>query len=382
MAAGARVHGPDQDEPGRKGGGGSGPTDPDQALLQRLTQGVEDHGGELTHFVEEQHPAVGQADLPRPHSIRPAADHRDRRGAVMRGSERRPDHQPARRQREPGYRMDPADLQGGRLVEGRQETGKPVGQHRLPRTRWPDQEDMMAAGGRHLQRPPGPSLTPYIRQVRTVDPGWTPVGIGRDRIGAGLARSERPTLTSPQALHQRGQIRCRSDGVLARQAGLDGTHLGDHQDAAPDRFGQHHGARHPPEGAVETQLADERHPLDGSGVQLPGRHQKPDRDGQVQTGPALAHTGGGQIDGHPVAWPRQSTRKDGGPHPVPRLPHRRVGKADHREAGEAHGFVDLDRDMFAVDPDEDGGRNGGDHLASDRRKPIRRSTSSNEGQNR
>jgi hypothetical protein len=59
LAARARVHGSDQDEPGRVGGGAPGPADPDLAVLQRLAEGVEHHPRELTQFVQKQYAPVG-----------------------------------------------------------------------------------------------------------------------------------------------------------------------------------------------------------------------------------------------------------------------------------------------------------------------------------
>ena len=67
FAARARVHGPHQDEPGRKGGRAPGPADPDQAFFQGLPEGVEHDRRELTHLVQEQHASMGQADLPGTH---------------------------------------------------------------------------------------------------------------------------------------------------------------------------------------------------------------------------------------------------------------------------------------------------------------------------
>src|SRR5674476_159190 len=106
----ARVHGSDQNEPGRKGGGPPGPAHPDLAFLQRLAEGVEYHSGELAQFVEEQHPPMGQADFTRPHPRRPTPDHRHRRRTVMRGAERRPNHQAAGRKRQACHRVHPAHL--------------------------------------------------------------------------------------------------------------------------------------------------------------------------------------------------------------------------------------------------------------------------------
>ena len=50
----------------------------------------------------------------------------------------------------------------------------------------------------------------------------------------------------------------------------------------PEGFGQHDRAGHPAEGSVETQLADECHSCDRAEIQLPGRHQQPDGNREIE----------------------------------------------------------------------------------------------------
>ena len=51
---------------------------------------------------------MGQADFTRPHPRRPTPDHRHRRRTVMRGAERRANHQAAGRKRQARRRVHPA----------------------------------------------------------------------------------------------------------------------------------------------------------------------------------------------------------------------------------------------------------------------------------
>ena len=64
-----------------------------------------------------------------------------------------------------------------------------------------------------------------------------------------------------------------------------------------------------------------------------------------------------EIDRDPSQRPEQPTRQHGGAHPVARLVHGGVGQADHREARESAGDVDLDGDGT---PDRAAQRGGGD----------------------
>ena len=77
----ARVHGRDQGEVCREGEGAGGAGQRHRVILQRLAQPLQLGGPELRHLVEEEHPAVGQADLAgaRP---RPAADEPDISGRL------------------------------------------------------------------------------------------------------------------------------------------------------------------------------------------------------------------------------------------------------------------------------------------------------------
>jgi hypothetical protein len=63
LTARARVHRPNQQEPGRVGDRSTGPADPDYTVLQGLAQRVEDGSGELAEFVEEQNAPMDNGAL-------------------------------------------------------------------------------------------------------------------------------------------------------------------------------------------------------------------------------------------------------------------------------------------------------------------------------
>ena len=113
--------------------------------------------------------------------------------------------------------------------------------------------------------------------------------------------------------------------------------------------------------AVEAELTDEGPLPHGLGRELLAGHQHADGDGQVEGRADLAHRRGGEVDRGAGVGPLEAAREQGGPHTVAGLAARRVGEAHDGEAGKAPGDVDLDGDRDAVDPDEGGGRDGGEH---------------------
>ena len=139
---------------------------------------------------------------------------------------------------------------------------------------------------------------------------------------------------------------------------------------AREGLGEHQGPRRSPERPVEAELADEGHARHRLGRDLARGDQEADGDGQVESGAALPDPRRRQVDGHAPEGPREAAREQGGPHAVAGLPDGGVGQADHGEAGEAVGHVDLDPDRLAVHTDEDGGGDGGDHGASFRHGPA------------
>jgi hypothetical protein len=66
IAARARVHGADHDEPGRERRRPAGSTHPHLALLEGLAQSIEHDRRELPHLIEEQHPTMYKGRLMSP----------------------------------------------------------------------------------------------------------------------------------------------------------------------------------------------------------------------------------------------------------------------------------------------------------------------------
>src|SRR5215207_1266949 len=74
-SAGTRVHGGDQQEPSREVDRGTRPCHPDQTLLQRFAQPIENRGRELGQLVEEQHTSMGATHFAGTHGGGATTDH-------------------------------------------------------------------------------------------------------------------------------------------------------------------------------------------------------------------------------------------------------------------------------------------------------------------
>ena len=188
----AGVHRPDQHELGREADRPLGPPDRDDPVLQRLAQHFERLVPELRDLVQEQHAAVGQADLAGP---RPADAPADQTG-VRDGVVRRPERPPAQ-QRPPARQLAGDRVQLGHLQrllgpQGRQEPRQRPRQQRLAGPRRPDHQHRVAPGRGDLQGPLGVLLPAHVRQE--VGPGAT----------YGSARRSRRRITASRRSTSRG----------------------------------------------------------------------------------------------------------------------------------------------------------------------------------
>ena len=159
---------------------------------------------------------VGEADLAGLECVGPAAHQGHRRGPVVRSAERRTPDQPAGRQGQAGGGVDARRLErvGGAQVG--QQPGQPAGQHRLARAGRADQQEVVPAGGRHLERVAGDRLAADVGQV----------GAGRRRRRRhGLGRVG-PRVQAPERPDHQPEGRHRPHHVTADQLRLDRAPLG------------------------------------------------------------------------------------------------------------------------------------------------------------
>ena len=142
-AAGARVHGRDQLEAGRKARRAHGPRDQHPAGFQRLAQRFQRAPVEFGQFIQKQHAVMRQADLSRPGMG--AAAHQRRHGQ---GMMRRPEWRlPSGRLRMAGQRRH------GRGLQRRRDSGGNRPGNRCASMPCPGahHQQAVAAGGRHFQ---------------------------------------------------------------------------------------------------------------------------------------------------------------------------------------------------------------------------------------
>ena len=295
---------------------------------------------------------MGAAELARPHQGAASSDQRHQRGAVMWGPHRRPADQNPGRQRDPGGRVDSRDFKGRPDLEQWEETRQPLGQHRLARTRRPDEQEMVAARGGYLHGQSPEVLPSYVRKIR----GRRPFGLCH-HVGADL----RPALVTSDDGDKGTKAGRTPNRASADERSLRGARRRDDHESVWNGIDERQYPRHPPDAAVQSQLTEERQAREPVSGELPVGSQQRHGDGEVESRPALADTRRRQIDRDPALWPAQSARQHGGSNPVPRFPARRVRKADHRKGRDPRGDVHLDRDRPSLDANQSGGWHAGKH---------------------
>ena len=152
-----------------------GARDDGAAGLERLAQRFQRRALELRQLVEEQHAEMRERDLARP-GAHAAADQRRQRGRMMRVAERAAAAEAAVGE-QAGDRVDHADLERLGRRERRQQAGQALRQHRLAGAGRADHQQIVAAGGRDLERALGRLLALDVAQVG--------IGRRRPRPGAG-----------------------------------------------------------------------------------------------------------------------------------------------------------------------------------------------------
>src|SRR5581483_2940288 len=163
-AARAEVHRREELEPGRVDRPPLGAGDADDAVLDRLAERLERLAVELRELVEEEDAAVGEADLAGERGAA-AADERGHRRAVVRGAERRVADQRVIGREQPRDRVDPGHLE--RLVrrERGQDARDTSREHRLPGSRRPREEEVVATGGGELESAATALLSSHVGEV-------------------------------------------------------------------------------------------------------------------------------------------------------------------------------------------------------------------------
>lgn len=254
-------------------------------------------------------------------------------------------------------RLDARDLEGLLSRERGQDRREAAGQHRLPDTRWPDEHEVVTAGGGRGQRGASPGQPADVGQVERL---VVEQALG---IGCGWGREVGPRRLSLQARPQRGEIADGAHRDARHEGRLTGVGLGDGDGPGArrsERGDEGQGAGYRAHGAVEAQLAEHPHTVEATRRQLVAGEEDGSGEGQVEPRARLADGRRRQVDGDPLLGPRQLRGEDGGPDAVACLAHGGVGEADDGEAGKAAADVDLHADGVTLDPDEGGGADDGE----------------------
>ena len=212
--------------------------------FHRLAQRLQRLAGEFGQLVQEQHAAMGQADLAGPRAMAAAGQRGLGRGMV-RFPERRAHDQAAAIQHA-GDAVDHADLQRRSRIEVGQQARQARGEHGFAGARRSDQQQVVAAGRGDLQRAPGGFHALHVGHV----------GAGGD-LGHAGGGGRRQHLGAAEMVDQAQQVGRRQDvdpagpGGLAALAGRDRS--GRVARRGGDRRRQHAGDR--VQRAIQRQFA-------------------------------------------------------------------------------------------------------------------------------
>jgi hypothetical protein len=243
-------------------------------------------------------------------------------------------------------------------VEGRQQAGQAPRQHGLAAAGGAEEEQVVPAGGRHLERPLGHLLPGHVAEVerrrRLRD---------RRRLGQGRQRGlpARPG-------HDLGDVADGVDGEPLHHRRLVAVGLGDHQGPGPGAPGRHGDGQHAadrPHLAGERELADELDPLERRRRQLAAGGQQADHDGDVEPGPVLAQVGRGEADHHPLAGERDPAVAHRRQHPDLGLGDRAGRQPDQEGPGQPVGGLDLDVDRQGLDAQDHRGADACQHAPAE-----------------
>ena len=237
--------------------------------------------------------------------------------------------------------MDLRDLQRFLARHIRQDGRQAAGQHALAGARRADEQHIVRACGRDLQRALDMLLSHDIAEVRQALLRF--LGLpGRLRLDGKFAAQmggQLPHLLhgdDGQAARQRGLARIFRRDIQRTDAGLPGG----------DGHGQH--AVDGAQLAFEAQLAEEGRRLTRQTDKLL-RRKNAEQDRQVIERAGLFRPGRGKVQRDAADRKAEAAVFDGGAHTLARLAHGGIRQADELKARQAAGDAALDHDGIAAD---------------------------------
>ena len=314
------------------------------SFLHRLAQRFDQRAAELGQLVEKQNSVMREGYLSRLGRAS-AADQRDARGQVVRGSERALSDQSAACSDASGHRVDFRRLE--RLVERhrRHDRRQPPGEHRFARARRTDHQHVVASGRGDFERSLGDPLSLDVAEIGFV--GF--VLLPEKRLRIGLHGLEFPV--SAQKVDDFPQVGYAIDVDRRHDGRFRGVLPGqDHarESLVAGRESHRQGSSHGQHRAVERQLAHHDIPREPFGGQLLGRGQNTQRNGQVVGRSLLADVGRRKVDDDFLAAHFVRAVLECGPDAFLTFSDRVIGQADqiHADAGRD---IDLCGDRQRVD---------------------------------
>ena len=246
----------------------------------------------------------------------------------MRGAERPPGDEPLRARHAGRHRVDLGRGERLGLVERRQDPRQALREHRLAGAGRPEEEQVVAARGRDLERALGVLLAGDVGEVEAAA---LVGGEGAPTASGGLGERPLAAQVADGVGEGGGGIQARA----AHHRGLGEVVGGqDHGGAAAGRgLDDREHAAHRAQRAVERELADQPR-LRRAGGRQAGGHQHPGGDRQVEERALLALLGGGEVDDDALRLDLTPEVADRRQDPLAGLAHRRVGEADDGQVGE------------------------------------------------
>ena len=245
------------------------------------------------------------------------------------------------------------------VIQRRHDRGQRASEHRLPRARRADEQQVVAARGRELERLLRRFLAGDVGEIDLVT--WD-AGPSGDWRGRGAL----------PAFEMRRHVPERAEGERVDPAGRGLARVLERHERGPDpaRRGVAHARHRPsdrPQRAVEGQLAETQ----GRRLhrELGARAQDAKCDREVEARPLLSSLGRCEVHGHAAQRELVARVPDGRAHSLPGLLHGGVGETNDDERGQAVGDVDLDRDERRLESPEGARRHARDRARGPR--PLR-----------
>ena len=252
-----------------------GAVDPHLSVFEGLAQLVEHCPAKFGQLIEKQHPMVSEGQFPRP-GLGAAAD-QPRGGAAVVGASKGAGLQQALAAvQQSGHRVDRRQLEGFGGIEGRQQPGEALGQHRFAAARRAAEQQVMPPRSSDLQGTAPMGLSLDVGEIRGRRRGRGQLGSGGSFAGliGGLG-----VLQPPEHL---AQIVRPPHLQPLHQGGFPGIGLGHHKGpgaipAGCDGDGENTPDR--PQRSIEAQLRSTPHPIAASLAQLTTGLQQPQGNG-------------------------------------------------------------------------------------------------------